>query len=233
MPAKRYDWKRYWIPWEKELPLDDAGFLLDPAEASDSWWSHTNDAVSFDSLIQSPCLVLLGEPGMGKSSTLESAAGLTEKAVEGTAAQVLRCDLGPFNTDSGVVNDIFESEEFVAWRNHRRPLHLFLDSLDECRISIPGVARLLGRKLGRLPNTNGLFLRIACRIGDWPELLETTLGEKWGNDVPKTLILAPLARAQVEQAARYERQDADAFVEAVISRELVAFARSPLTNVMG
>lgn len=229
MPTKLYDWKRYWIPREKEPPLDDAGFLQDPAETSDSWWSHTNDAVGFDSLVQSPCLVLLGEPGMGKSSTLKSAAALTEKAVEGTAAQVLHCDLGPFNTDSGVVNDIFESEEFVAWRNHRRPLYLFLDSLDECRISIPGVARLLGSKLGRLPDTNGLFLRIACRVGDWPESLESTLSEKWGNDVPKTLILAPLTRAQVAQAARDEGKDADAFVKAVISRELVAFARSPLT----
>ncbi len=229
MLAKRYDWKRYWIPKEKDLPLDEHGFLLDPQENPTFGWSQTNDAVGFDSLTEAPCLVLLGEPGMGKSDTVKMAEVLTREAVIGTDAQVFHCNLGDYTTDWGLLDGVFGSEEFKSWQTERCPLHLFLDSLDECRISIPTVARLLGKKLQDLRDTRKLFLRITCRIGDWPESLEGALIEKWGDGVPKTLILAPLTRSQVAQSARDEGQDAAAFVEAVISRELVPFARSPLT----
>jgi hypothetical protein len=229
MSTKRYDWKRYWIPKDKELPLDGDGFLLDPEESPIFRWSQTNDAVGFDSLIKAPCLVLLGEPGMGKSDTVKMAEVLTREAVEGAGGQVLLRNLGAYNTDAGLVESVFRSDQFMDWRSGRCQLHLFLDSLDECRISIQGVAKLLSEKLRDLPNTNNLFLRITCRIGDWPESLETALIEKWGDGVPRILILAPLTHSQVAQAARHEGQDADAFVEAVIARELVPFARSPLT----
>lgn len=229
MAAKRYDWKRYWIPREKELPLDADGFLLDPAEPQEFWWSEKSDAVGFDSLIQAPCLVLLGEPGMGKSDTVKMAEELTRKAVEGAGGQVLLRNLGAYNTDDGLVESVFRSDQFKDWRAGRCQLHLFLDSLDECRISIHGVAKLLSEKLRDLPHTSNLFLRITCRIGDWPESLETALIEKWGDSVPRILILAPLTRSQIAQAARDEGQDADAFVKTVIARELVPFARSPLT----
>lgn len=229
MPTKRYDWKRYWIPKEKDLPLDADGFLLDPQKSPTFGWSQTNDAIGFDSLIKAPCLVLLGEPGMGKSDTVKMAEVLTREAVEGAGDQVLLRNLGAYNTDAGLVESVFRSDQFMDWRAGRCQLHLFLDSLDECRISIQGVAKLLSEKLRDLPNTNNLFLRITCRIGDWPESLETALIEKWGDGVPRILILAPLTHSQVVQAARDEGQDADAFVEAVIARELVPFARSPLT----
>jgi|GEM_PF-4647406 len=87
MSTKRYDWKRYWIPKDKKLPLDADGFLIDPAKPQGFWWSEKSDAVGFDSLIKAPCLVLLGEPGMGKSDTVKRAELLTGEAVKSAGGQ--------------------------------------------------------------------------------------------------------------------------------------------------
>lgn len=87
MSTKRCDWKRYWIPKDKKLPLDADGFLTDPQESPTFGWSQTNDAIGFGSLIKAPCLVLLGEPGMGKSDTVKMAEALTGEAVKSAGGQ--------------------------------------------------------------------------------------------------------------------------------------------------
>ena len=50
--------------------MADQGFLLDPESEYATY--YTTDVVSFEAIANIPCLVLLGEPGIGKSTTLRA-----------------------------------------------------------------------------------------------------------------------------------------------------------------
>ena len=62
-----YPWKRFWCPREGEIFLTDRGYLADP----DIGGSYCNPLlVPFETIADEHCLVLLGEPGIGKSTAL-------------------------------------------------------------------------------------------------------------------------------------------------------------------
>ena len=65
-----YEWKRFWCPRESRIKLSDGGYLVDP----DLEWGRllNSDVLPFVSIVEKPCLVLLGEPGIGKSFAIES-----------------------------------------------------------------------------------------------------------------------------------------------------------------
>jgi hypothetical protein len=61
--------KRFWSPRDDDIAVDEAGFLLDPEH---DFFKHANpSAVRLSGLRNFPCLVLLGETGLGKSTDLE------------------------------------------------------------------------------------------------------------------------------------------------------------------
>ena len=68
MPSKTYNWKRFWCPRTGNLSLIDRGYLYDP----DTEWgrAYNSDVVAFESIAATPCLALLGEPGIGKTHAL-------------------------------------------------------------------------------------------------------------------------------------------------------------------
>jgi hypothetical protein len=76
-----YPWKRFWCPREGKIDLSDGGFLLDP----DCEYAHylDLDVVPFDKISHLPCLGLLGEPGIGKSTVME---GLRDHLQQSAAA---------------------------------------------------------------------------------------------------------------------------------------------------
>lgn len=96
-------------------------------------------------------------------------------------------------------------------------------------MSVGSVAKLLAAELRDLKSVERLFLRITCRTAEWPEDLTKCLEKKWPEGATRVLELAPLTRAQVELAATAAGQDPTAFARAVIEKDLVGFARSPLT----
>src|SRR5580692_4115557 len=67
-----YDWQRFWVARTGMLDLSDGGFLADPT----SWLrrSHPATPATLTDLAKYRALVLLGEPGIGKSTTLEAEA---------------------------------------------------------------------------------------------------------------------------------------------------------------
>src|SRR6185312_15455624 len=80
MTRRKYEWRRFWCRREGNLQLDFQGYLADPE--GDGWIRQTDDVVEFSKLSSTPCVVLLGEPGMGKSTAVSD--GL-ERASAGTA----------------------------------------------------------------------------------------------------------------------------------------------------
>jgi hypothetical protein len=226
MAAKEYDWKRYWVPRDGIFAFDADGFLATPA-ADGGWLGAKTDIVGFEELAASPCLVLLGEPGIGKTFALESACKHAGEARP--SATILRRNLGTYGEEKRLIDDVFGSPEFAAWSSSGGELHVFLDSFDECLLRLDTVATLLADQLKRIQSLTGLFFRIASRTAEWRTGLEAAMRQKWGEEGVKVYELAPLTKQQVQVAAEANISDADRFIQQVIAREVVPFAIKPLT----
>src|SRR5258705_5583142 len=78
----------------------------------------------------------------------------------------------------------------------------FSTASDESRLLIRNVASFLAGEFNRddYP-VERLWLRIACRAAEWPEILERALANRWPEGVG-VYELAPLRRCDVELAAQ-------------------------------
>jgi predicted NACHT family NTPase len=220
MPNPFYKWKRFWYPRGKTINPDDGGYLPDP-EIEYGRFSNP-DVVPVESIGSIPCLVLLGEPGIGKSTA-------TRHAVEEVSKEAcLWFPLGDYDSDSGLCNAIFGNETFQTWLNGTHRLYLYLDSLDEGLLSIKILVRILKRELGKCPCDRLLF-RITCRTADWSNSLEEKLKQLWGESNVGVYELAPLRRVDVIEAAKDNKLDSDAFLQEIHNREAAPLAIKPIT----
>ena len=90
-PQKSYDWKRFWCPRDGSINLIDSGYLADP---DGPYGSYLNPALPpFEEISRLPCLALLGEPGIGKTSTMRAESGAIDAAVLAEGGRTLWLDL--------------------------------------------------------------------------------------------------------------------------------------------
>ena len=226
MSDKQYNWKRFWCPRGGNIDLSDRGYLYDPD--SEYGYIYNPDVVPFESIETVPCLVLLGEPGIGKTRTMDAEQNAINARVEQEGGQTLQLDLNSYGSEDRLVNELFGSPEFDSWRNGTQRLHVFLDSLDECLLEIRKLATLLPDKFKKYP-VERLCLRIACRTADLPNILEEGLEELWGEDAVGVYELAPLRRVDVIEAAKTNDLDTDAFLHEIDQMEAVPLAIKPIT----
>jgi hypothetical protein len=208
------------------VTLDTQGFLHARAPHT-----HT-DPVLFRAtdLMAERCVVFLGEPSSGKSRTVgedgTDAQAIRDEVTKG-GGQCLWVDLAQIFTASDF-DDTFEKHPvFQGWAKGAGKLFLFLDSLDECRISIPTIAHLLLNLLKRQPRDN-VFLRIVCRNGEWPTFLEAHLRQLYAQEL-RILHLAPLTVSDVIIAAEAEGVNVEQFLNRVHELNAAPFARKPST----
>ncbi|MEC0239751.1 hypothetical protein P4H66_07755 [Paenibacillus dokdonensis] len=223
MKDKTFFWKRFWCPRTGTINLSDGGYLYNPE--SEYGHIYNENVVPFDKISEAPCLILLGEPGIGKTEALRS--------IENSGGNhTLKIDLRSYGTEDRLVRDIFENPLFEACLKGKHHLHLFLDSLDECLLRIDYVAVLLAEEFKKYktnPNLKNLFLRIACRTADWPSLLERELTDLWGKDNIQIMELVPLRRVDVYYAATELGIDADKFMNEIWEKEVIPLAIKPIT----
>ncbi len=226
MPEHVYPWKRFWYPRETSIDLLDGGYLYRPEEA----WANQlfgGHLIPLPELASIPCLILLGEPGLGKSRELRQQWTLTS---EHLGEAVLWCDLSAYQEQSMLMRELFDDATFQGWIRGTHRLHLFLDSLDEGLLSIPVLARFLSVEFARYrDHLARLFLRITCRTAEWPAPLEEQLWNLWGKTNVRIFRLAPLRREDVRTAAKAQGVDADQFLEEVERNAAVPLAHRPIT----
>jgi predicted NACHT family NTPase len=220
-----YAWKRYWISRGSSFTPDD-GYLLDP----DSKWGEqfNPNAISFERIADCECLVLLGEPGIGKSKEIDQHWQIVEKESKEKGSIILKFDLRDYQTDIMLHRDIFEHPEFLSWLRGNHQLYLFLDSLDEGLLAINPLATLLVKELKNCP-IERLFLRITCRTAEWPTILENGLNDLWKQEKVKIYELLPLRRIDVKTAAEAQGLDGDLFLEEINRKGASPLASKPIS----
>jgi hypothetical protein len=227
MATQLYDWKRFWCLREDTINLSDGGYLVDPETATEKLYNPR--LVSSDDLREKTCVILLGEPGTGKTHSIAEMQTHDQETSKETGHQVLTFDLRAYGSEDRLVRDIFCNDVIKSWTGGSGVLHLYLDSLDECLLRIDSLAALLGQELAKLP-VDRLKLRIACRTAEWPKLLEVDLVKAFGGgDSVRVYELAPLRRTDVERSAVVNGFDAPEFMHEIERVHAAALAIKPVT----
>lgn len=226
MPSQVYKWKRFWCPRSGSINLADGGYLPDPGL---DWGRACHSGlVSFEAIADLPCLVLLGEAGMGKTTAIETAHKEVYNRTKDSEDVCLRFKLGDYGSDTELCSAIFRNDAFQAWHQGSNKLHLFLDSLDEGFLSIKILVRILKREIENLP-CDRLYFRITCRTAEWAFSLEEKLEEKWGKDNVSVYEIAPLRRSDVIEAASKNNINSDEFLQEILNRNAIPLAIKPVT----
>ncbi|WP_148294330.1 NACHT domain-containing NTPase [Azospirillum sp. B506] len=221
MPSYTFPWTRKWVPEKQSAPVDPEGFLLPTAEAASRYGTT---AVELSALESVRCLVLLGEPGMGKSTALRDQAERDRAAGKRVAA----IDLKTIENGEALTEELNEALSTGADI-------LAIDSLDEGLLRVDTIFSTLLRRLrphAKSVDQGRLHVRIACRAAEWPDGGAGRLAEIFEPDSVMVHELAPLTRADVALAASHVGLDEVEFIAEVVAREAVPFATRPVTLLM-
>lgn len=182
-----------------------------------------------DQIKEKACLILLGEPGIGKSTTVAQAVERHKQAGD----LVIHVAAQSCSSLDDLAREIFEAAPWKSWQENGTPLYVFLDSLDEGRIILQGnLDYFLSKKFERhVPKGDNarLFLRFICRTAEWAPTLERTMQELWGEGSVETFELIPLTRSDVECTTTMAGVNAGDFVEGIVVRGLTPLATRPIT----
>ena len=229
--------ERYWSARDGSVALDDHGFLRDPTP-HDLVGSLNPQVTSTSGLGSVRCLVLLGEPGSGKSSSLgmdPSVPAPLGILPVGFVGEVLAVPLGNYRSEDRLADRIENDPLIAAWRKGEGHLALVLDAFDECQSGVEHLARMLTGYLSEWP-TERMVLRIACRTAQWPSGLEARLVQSFvrAEDDPlftegfRAVEISPLMAADVAMIAAARGLDGEGLVRAVRQSHVGALAARPL-----
>lgn len=221
-----YPWKRYWCLREGSMNLSDGGYLSDPDATYGN--IYNKDVVDFETISKKPCLVLLGEPGIGKTSSMQLEKISIERKIESEGNKILWLDLRSYGDEKRLVEKLFHNKLFQELQRSDYILHVFLDSLDECLLRIDTLASLLIEEFKEFP-TGKLRLRIACRTKEWPNSLESSLHTLWGKNDVGVYELAFLRKKDVIEAANLNNIGSNMFLKEIDDKEVVPLAIKPIT----
>jgi hypothetical protein len=220
-PRKPYPWTRFWYPIDEVPSLVD-GYLAEPGG-----WSSTGSLVTLADVTNESCLLLRGEPGMGKSTELEVARAFAQSA-RSDDVEVMSVQLRDVDAYATLEKRLLNKAEFQGLIHGSHRLILFLDSLDEGLLGVPTLASALVAAFNEMP-LERLSVRLASRAADWPQLLSDSLAGRPGFNVLQ-LQLAPLRESDVRLAAECEDlPNVDAFIQEIRDRDVTALAARPVT----
>lgn len=220
-----FPWPRYWFPeGDRDNTFVQDGYLTLPSPE----YSHCYPAIpkQLSEMTQISVLILLGEPGYGKSHALEDEKRRLEKEQIGDL--VIFEDLKTFV--SGSERRLLDTDKFELVEQGRR-LWILLDGLDECTLPSSG-DWLISNFINKINNPERVFVRITCRPSHWPEKLEKVFLERWRSVVKSPVELwrlCPLRQDDIRIAANISQINAEDFLNTVAERNAEQLAALPVT----
>lgn len=223
---RKYNWQRYWYEMGNTPPIDSYGYLNKFAIHE----GGGGEIVTLDSILHKGCLILLGEPGIGKSDTLQRAYKSEHCRLTNTDDDVRFIDLRTVASRDDIKEELFDQRFFKQWLEGSHTLHLFMDSFDESLMQYENLIDYFGKQFEALyPFVHRLKLRIACRTGIWIGDLGERLKLLWTEEQFSTFHLAPLCKQDIVDVLLCNSIDPDLFIEEAESKGVVSFLVKPVT----
>jgi hypothetical protein len=218
-------YQRYWHNLGEVLPLDENGFLRDPNIDWYQVYYQDKEVFTLSELMQFECLLLLGEPGIGKSTELEKLEAKEEERNHNRVAFTLRRFESKIDFKVSVLEDVVVSN----WiKGNSEPLSIYLDGLDEALLEAKKISYGVLDVVKELNKYGEVLLRVTCRTSDLPKEFQAGLEALYHNKL-KAVEVAPLRREDVHLAAKEYGIDEQAFFSAIYEKELGVLASRPIT----
>lgn len=219
-----YNWERFWCEREGSYALSDHGFLADYGKRLRAFSPSLR---TFSQISGTPALILLGEPGIGKTQAILAERGSIERDVAQRGEYLLWPDLRTVDTSESFRRAVIDTDAFRAWVNDKALLHLYLDALDECMLRVGTIGKILTEALAS-GQTTRLSLRLTCRTAEWRNEVERDLKQIFGPERVKAYELLPLREEDAAEAARANEIDESAFLSYVHTVGIGALASRPI-----
>lgn len=175
----RLPWHRLWTARGTPVDADGGGFLAERTQSE--FWSRNTHLRTLDELDEIPCVLALGDPGLGKSWEVgEYATRINERIQSARVAAsanvdpdlLLAFDATEFESVETFRRIVF-GDALTSWRTGSGLLYLIIDSLDEAR-DLDTISHALLDELLTIPVAR-IRLRIACRTAVVPSHLRDGL----------------------------------------------------------
>jgi NAD(P)H-dependent FMN reductase len=215
MPA--FAWHRLWVAREHHSAASPGVMVAEN-------WIAQAAGESLEQLEETPCLILLGESGMGKTYAMRS----ERDRIHSRGGDVLAVDLREYASDDRLHREVFDGAQWKVWRAGDRVLWLFIDAWEESLIRLQNLAAYLASQLAGIDAAR-LRLRIASRPVEWSVELESGLMALFGDDSVQACNLLPLTEDDVRSAATASGVEAGAFMTELDQLRLLPLASRPLT----
>jgi energy-coupling factor transporter ATP-binding protein EcfA2 len=220
--SEHYDWPRFLVAPDGAIDLDSNGFLRNPTGGLGAF--SNPHLVQPRDLLGLPALVVLGEPGIGKSTLLSELEGLAEAQDR----KPIRIDLETSGSEERL-HQRLTVPAIIHAGTSAPPADLLIDGFDTGLLSVPTLGGLLAEVFGDYPRDADLRIRIACRSAVWPQSLQQALKDKWGEDRVEIVEMAPLRRCDAALAAQQEGLDPDSFLRQIEEHHAGVLAARPVT----
>ena len=103
-----YPWVRYAYPIDDPPELSDEGFLLDQDHPILNGANPQLVSLQDSELDKIPCIILLGEPGAGKTDAFETCFRESAARIETQGGIAISRRLGSYDTTDAINKDIFD-----------------------------------------------------------------------------------------------------------------------------
>lgn len=222
MTQADFSWNARWLPFAPSLPLSD-GYL----DAIRGISLGQTKVEALQDLTSVPCLVLLGQAGIGKTRAVKQAVHSLQR--DGKRADFV--NLGAAQDIDAVFAALTGSTNAEAAAAGEE-WHLFVDGLDEVvwpsHRLVSTISAFLDELLSKIAPA-AARVRFVCRTAAWLAEHDAMVEVRWREDQLQKLELGPLQRTQVAQAAAAVMPErADAFMASIEAQEGEVLAANPM-----
>lgn len=219
---------RLFIPLGGSATVDSHGLPVWPDEfytsIEQAEWEKWQDA---------DCLVLLGEPGCGKSTEFDH----QHQALVHSGQYSFLISLGDYFSGCTLSDLVDDKARWNIWEtDHQAAAYLFLDSLDEGRLDFLQVLNAVAAQIRSLPYAR-LKLRLSCRVRDWRSTDTSSLArlfpkkenspDERATGVTELEVLG-LHWSAIREKAERDSKNAEAFLSRARELKILSLCAHPL-----
>ena len=189
--------------------------------------------LTWEELLESQWIVVLGEAGTGKSTEFR----LRPKILRNRGRHAFFMDITALAQDGAEQAVAMDEIELLrSWRDGKEEGIFFLDSLDEAELRQHSLGQALRKLAAYLGNARSRArLVVSCRVSDWgtasghTDMVDYIQGTAGDPEALKIVQLMPLNDGQVKQMAEHcGASDAAGLLEAVREASAQPFVARPL-----